>query len=128
MSVIDNLEELLAVASPGPWEAIGPMNNEHAKRLEEGSAFTCWVYSSADEVATFDAHELEQNFANACLVAIVRPLVQALVESQEYIEEQDCQNRRDYGGDFCIEWPKSNREDWCDRCVALDDFEKVIER
>ena len=62
----------------------------------------------------------------SCVLAF--PIAQALVESQEYIEDQDCQNRRDYGGDFCIEWPKSNREDWCDRCVALDDFEKVMKQ
>ena len=56
------------------------------------------------------------------------PAARALVESQKFIEDQDCENQRDYGGDFCIEWPKSNKADWCDRCAALElrDLEKVM--
>ena len=84
---IAKLRELREAASPGPWEKIGINDEQHAEALEANDAFTAWVYDSnpasdvgGEEVATFDAHDLRQNDANAALAAQA-PALAASVEA-----------------------------------------------
>ena len=114
---LDALRSLQEQASPGEWEAIGPVDEAHAKALEANDALTCWVYDTQDEVATFDANELQQNFANAKLVAVSKnhllPIAEALEAVPCFFEcpglESEC------GNDKCL------------RCSALKALTEALE-
>ena len=75
-----DLEALLAAASPGPWRTWPELSPSAWKELEEKGVFEATLFNTDGNIAEFDAFDLAQNRANAKLAAQAPALARKVLD------------------------------------------------
>ena len=121
MSVLDDLKKLLVGASPGPWKV------NWGTDLDLPDVLSLHLLD-------VDNSDFSTNFSTAQLAALIRPIAQALVESQEALGGIITGLEAD--DHYCCHHARLGRDDHTDDCyvgearaaLRMDGLEKAMEQ